>query len=60
MGLFAEPRPTEPLELTRDPAVEVRQATFGSPGRFTQVAAVVDDRSGGAPASTTSPGKDGR
>ncbi|WP_208036357.1 hypothetical protein [Streptomyces cyanogenus] len=26
----------------------VRQATFGSPGRFTQVAAAVDDRYGGA------------
>lgn len=47
-GLCAVPEPWDPPELTRVPTVLVRQATFGSPGRFTQVAAAVDDRSGGA------------
>lgn len=34
-GPFAVPEPWVPRELTRVPTVEVRQATFGSPGWFT-------------------------
>jgi hypothetical protein len=47
-GLFAVPVPWEPSELTRVPTVLVRQATFASPGRFTQGVAAVEERSGGA------------
>jgi hypothetical protein len=42
------PETWEPPELTRIPYVVVRQATFGSPGRFSQVAAEIEDRNGGA------------
>ncbi|MFE2078022.1 hypothetical protein [Streptomyces misionensis] len=45
---MAVPEPAWPLELTRVPYVVVRQATFGSPARLSQVAAAVDERNGGA------------